>query len=735
MATSRTRKRFQILILSVLALFVTSWLELFLQRKQTFFGTGINQVFLFLLINVHVIIIIILLYIIIRQSIKLFVELHRQTPGSSFKRNLLFAFTIFSVVPSFLVFFTAGKLITKSIDDWFHARISIGLKNSIVLHEQQTFKLRLNLKNHGNLLFQEIKKLLKEDPEQIQKKLNIISQEQDYKLYLWGKNGQNLFGSIDDEINIWKEYHKLNDRSIQNLKNEFLNIINDQNKMEDIFDFYGSLYFVKQIKNENSNLIPNQKPITNIFIVLAKRYDNNIRNPLIAIQNSIYDYEQLKSMRNPIYWNYLFTFILVTLLILFLSIWCAFYLSRGISRPIHELLKAIEKIRRGHLDVKVGYETTSDLKNLAIGFNEMTKALQQAYNQLEQKNKDLFLILENIKEAVFFVDNFGRILTYNSASKELIAKYLGLSRFKNKKINFLGPDVTKTFFKLVRQLIKSQKDQLTEEVSFTFNSELNTLRVHFTHIKNPIAKPSLKDSEEGLLVVIEDLTNIVKINKIKTWQEAAKQMAHEIKNPLTPIQLATQRLQRKFRKTLNEDTVFLECTNTILSHVKIIKDLVSHFSEFAQMPTGQIESIDLNNITKDVTSLYEHSYPEIEFVYDLQKYIPLIKVDKKKIKRVIINLLDNSVRALKQNKEIKKIITIKTNFTTGRNQIELLVCDNGPGIPKHVKDKLFLPYVSGEKKNMGLGLAIVHEIITQIGASIKLLPAQTGATFQILIPV
>ena len=438
-------------------------------------------------------------------------------------------------------------------------------------------------------------------------------------------------------------------------------------------------------------------------------------------------------MRNPIYWNYLFTFILVTLLILFLSIWCAFYLARGISRPIDELLKAIEKIRRGHLDVKVSYQITSDLKNLAIGFNEMTKALQQAHDQLEQKNKDMFMILENIKESVFFVNKFGRVLTYNSASKELIAKYLGLSRFKNKKINFFGPQVTEIFFKLMRQLIKSKKNQLTQEVSFTFNSEFNTLLVHFTHIKTPIIKPSLKTSDEGLLVVVEDLTNIVKINKMKTWQEAAKQMAHEVKNPLTPIQLATQRLQRKFRKTLNDDKVFLECTNTILSHVKIIKDLVSHFSEFAKMPAGKIESIDLNNIIKEVTGLYEQGYPEIEFIYDLQKFIPLIKVDKKKIKRVIINLLDNSVRALKQN-QIKKTIKIKTNFTTGRNQIELLVADNGPGIPRHVKDKLFLPYVSGEKKNMGLGLAIVHEIITQIRGSIKLLPAQTGATFQILIP-
>ncbi|MBD3273415.1 HAMP domain-containing protein [Candidatus Dependentiae bacterium] len=591
---STPRKRFVILALSIAGFFITGWLEFFLFKRQYLSNQDTNRIALFLLINLHVITILILLYLIIRQSIKLFVEIHRKYPGSNFKRNLLFAFSIFSVVPSIMVFFIAGKLITASIDE-----------NYLSIQRQNFAELEIK------------------------------------------------------------------------------------------------------------------------------------------------DYKKFKPTRNPVYWSYLFTFILVTLLILFLSIWCAFYLAKGISKPIQELLKATERIRRGEKNVQISSDATSDLQGLAIGFNQMTKALQFAQSQLEQKNKEMLMIIENIKEAVFFINRFGRILTYNTASKVLVEKYLNLTRFKNKRINFFGPKVTKTFIKLVRELVENKKTQLTREINFSFKSDQKNFLVHLTYIKNSFLKTHINDPEDGILVVIEDLTDIVKINKIKTWQEAAKQMAHEIKNPLTPIMLATQRLQRKYKNHLEKEKVFLECTNTVLNHVKIIKDLVSHFSEFSQLPASKIEPLDLNEIINEVVFLYKISYPEIKFIYDLQKFMPFIKIDKKKIKRVIVNLMDNSVRILKQpnndkiipaylplkRAEEEKFIKIKTSFKTGLNQIELLISDNGPGIPRTVKNKLFLPYVSGEKKNMGLGLAIVHEIVTQTGGNIKLLDSQQGAVFQILLPV
>jgi len=380
-----------------------------------------------------------------------------------------------------------------------------------------------------------------------------------------------------------------------------------------------------------------------------------------------------------------------------------------------------------------------DFKILTSGFDDMTVSLKNAYKRLEMQNKEMLTMLEHIKESVFFVDEFGRIVTFNKAGKTLVEKYVTPQDFKGEKVSFLGKKIKDTFFSILRELLDSKKGYITKEVSFSHENELRTFMVYFTVIQN-----ELFETKNGVLVVVEDLSEVYKINKIKTWQEAAKQMAHEIKNPLTPIQLATQRLQKKLRKSNNAEPVFLDCIDTILHQVKTIKDLVSNFSEFAKMPGSHIEVLDANKVVKEVCYLYEMGYSDITFNYDLQNFIPSFRADKRKVKRVIVNLLDNSVRALRktinlQQSEIsvKKInlITLKTRFRTNRNQIEIIVADNGPGIPKEVKEKMFMPYVSTTNKNMGLGLAIVHEIITQAGGSIKLLPSIEGATFQLLLPV
>lgn len=240
--------------------------------------------------------------------------------------------------------------------------------------------------------------------------------------------------------------------------------------------------------------------------------------------------------------------------------------------------------------------------------------------------------------------------------------------------------------------------------------------------------------ESGLLVVVEDLTNIVKESQMKTWQTAARQMAHEIKNPLTPIQLATQRLQRKYRDILAHDAAFIGCTNTILNQVKIIKDLASHFSEFASMPDPHIEAININVIINELICLYQVSYPDIEFILTLHEPVPIIKSDAKKLKRVFVNLLDNSVRALQPIAQ--KRILITTAPDNALEKLAITFSDNGPGMPASVREQLFLPHVSTQKKNMGLGLAIIHDIIAhQLQGTIELINTESGTKFQILLPL
>jgi len=710
------RKRLVTLAFASLALFASGWFTIFFQRKQHLIGGGINRIFLLLLINAHLILSIILLYLIIRQSIKLATDRRRRVPGSAFKQNLFFAFIIFSVIPVIFVSFLACKLIRTSIDTWFQARLGRGLEMSLQLHELQTSEQRKKISSVGEKFCERLKN---DGPGALKGAEALENFSDDYKLGIWHPDGTEFYGSMSDEVHVWRNFRKLNDRSTKSLRVNFFEKLKSSNAKP--FDFYGSLYWVKRVLLED-------KPF---LFVVAQRYRPEIRYPLIELQNAITDYSQLKSIGGTISWSYRLTFLLIAFLILFLAIWCAFYLARGISKPIEDLLIAIRKVRGGDFDVQVDHGKSDDLKLLVSGFNDMISSLQRAYRHLEFHNKEMLTMLENIKESVFFVNNYGRILSYNATAKKLVANYLQVARFKNRKINFLGPRVKEIFFSIVRDINKNKKTYLSKEITFSHDGEQKTFMVYVTVIQSAVL-----EKNNGLLIVVDDLTEVYKINKIKTWQEAARQMAHEIKNPLTPIQLATQRLQRKLRKSDQVDPALMDCTETILRQVKIIKSLVSHFSEFAKMPGTAIESLDINKIVQEVVALYKVSYPEITFSYDLHKFLPAFKSDRRKLKRVVVNLLDNSVRALQgQNSCEKKIISIKTNFRTGRSQIELVVADNGPGISRDVKEKLFMPYVSSEKKNMGLGLAIVHEIVTNSGGSIKLLNSSEGASFRILLPV
>lgn len=732
-------KRILILLMSLLGLFLTTWIELSLQRKQNFIGAGINRTFLFLLINFHVIIIAFLLYVIVRQSIKLFFEFRQSTPGSVFKRNLLFAFTLFSVIPSFFVFFTAGKFISKSIDDWFHARISQGLTSGLELHKLQTSNLRNQLKTHGQELICNI--LQKIDPKQINNVNSVIAYNQEfqnlkakykeaenYSFYVLSSRTLGLVGTIKNEVLLWRKYRKLNDRTTHYLKKEFF-IALENHENENPFDFYGSLYWAKKINNT--------------FFILVLRYPTQIRETLIVIQNSISDYHQLKSMRNPIYFAYICTFLLATLLILLLSIWCAFFFARGLMQPIQELMNAMTKIKNENWDVQIANHPDNDLRHLTYGFNDMANALKSAHIQLQEKNHEMMLILENIHAAVFLINKFGRIISCNAPGQKLMEEYLDIKNYKNKKINVFGNEIKNKILELTRDLTKSQKNHIIKELTFEYKGENKTFMIHLAQINLNL---HLQKIEKGFLFFVEDLTDIVKIKTIKAWQEAAKQMAHEIKNPLTPIQIATQHLQRKYGPNLNYDQTFIDCTNTILDQVKTIKDLVSHFSKFASMPQLELETTNINNLISETTCLYKVSYPEIKLILNLDTSIPEMKLDKKKMRRALTNLLDNSVRAIQQSpptSSLNPFIKIQTRFIKHQNKIEILFSDNGPGIPRSVQNKIFMPYVSTEKKNMGLGLAIVRDIIEQMGGKIELektepvndVEQKPGAKFKIELPV
>jgi two-component system nitrogen regulation sensor histidine kinase NtrY len=715
------RHRFLGVGFGIVGLIAIIWLELFLQKKQHVIGGGVNRPFLFLLINAHIIIIVVLLYVIIRQIIKMFLERRKGAAGSVFRNNLAFAFILFSVIPSCFVFFTAGKFITKSIDRWFQARFVPGFDHALRLHEQHTQLLRAELTRQGTLYAAKIAALSSDASLSSWYSNAVSTLGAQYMFYVWDVTSKlGPCGSLRDEIRVWRTFRVCNDRTMKSLKEKFFQKINALPEQGGCFDFYGSLYFIKHVKN--------------VFIVFIYRYPEVVRSQLVGLQNAIDDYENLYVLRTSIYTTYSYTFFALALLILVLSLWCAFYLAKGMSKPIQELLDATEKVRQGNWNVHVAVDPTNDLQSLSQGFNDMTQAVRRAHAQLEMKNREMLAILENLSAAVFLVNQYGRIIFCNAAAEKLVSDVTTCENIKDKKVWVLGDAIKNKFFEIARELMSSRKNQMSKEITFSFD---NDTRMFVAYSRILVLINALESPERGLLVVLEDFTDIVKQSKMKTWQEAAKQLAHEIKNPLTPIQLATQRLQRRFAPILSNDTVAQKCTSTILEHVQIIKDLVTHFSHFASMPEPIIAQVSLIDLIHDVLNLYRMSYPDVLFVCESTPESIEIKTDKDKLRRVFINLLDNSVRALHKlpDTQDSRVIKIVITALAGQSKLYISFSDNGPGIAQSVRETLFLPYVSTEKKNMGLGLAIVHDIVLQLGGSINLVPTDCGAHFKLIFPL
>jgi two-component system nitrogen regulation sensor histidine kinase NtrY len=629
---------------------------------------------------------------------------------------------LFSVIPSFFVFFTSGRLIIASIDEWFAVHIERGLASGLEVHEQESKKIRETLKSHVEILARELEK---NDFENLQKlknyneAINKFLEQQNLKVtvYVWGKSGEKIRGGLCDEINVWRRFRQLNDRTTKSLTQDFWKKLKSMcdNKNFGCFDFYGSLYCIKNVKK--------------YYLILVYRYDPDIRYPIIEIQNAISDYKHLHNMRSSIYFVYLCTFGLLFLLILFLSIWCAIYLARGISKPIQELLGAMASVRGGNLEVQVSSNPSSDLQSLMKGFNEMAFTLRNAHSKLAQKNRELLTIVENITPAVFLINKLGRIISYNSSAGDLINKYFNVLCIRGKKITFVDKNIRTDCIGFIRELHRASLRHGVKEFSFPGIKEIfmiSVTEVGFSH------------SDVGIVIVVEELSNIVKMSKIHAWQDAAKQMAHEIKNPLTPIQLATQRLSRRYKTIVNNDPVFIECTNTILEQVNIIKNLIVSFSDFAAAPPPEYENCDLCIVIQEVIHLYEFGYPEISFIYKSSVTNLVMKIDRKKIQRMFVNLFDNSVRVLNKGSNIKKVIEVEVlsiNLEKQEYFVEILFSDNGPGIPQEVRNMIFLPYISTEKKNMGLGLAIVHDIVSLHGGVIELKETLKCTCFSIKLPI
>ena len=433
-------------------------------------------------------------------------------------------------------------------------------------------------------------------------------------------------------------------------------------------------------------------------------------------------YNQLRVQRGPLTGLYLSLFLMVTLLILVGSTWMGLYLAKRIVRPVQILAAAAREIGAGRLDQRIEPETNDEFGSLTEAFNAMagelattrrkversTIELERKHHEVEARRRYIETILERITTGVVSVDAAGAITTINSAA----ARLLSLDRAavgQAAKLVFDRPDL-QPIGSFLAGAGRSRSAPTAQEVAII----RGTQELHLAAVATAFVGES--GASEGVVLVLDDVTPLIRAQKVAAWREVARRLAHEIKNPLTPIQLSAERMRRHFADAPSGARALVEeCTTTIVGEVESLKGLVDEFSQFARMPSPRTAPADLESLINDTLGLYRGIFADVALETRCAADMPLVRLDSEQIRRVIINLVDNAIEAM----ERRGHLVIETQRDSANNVARIIVADDGPGIPPAEREKLFLPYYSTKRRGSGLGLAIVRRIIAEHGGSIE----------------
>ncbi len=449
-------------------------------------------------------------------------------------------------------------------------------------------------------------------------------------------------------------------------------------------------------------------------------------------------YQQARVLRQPLTAVYLSFFVMLTLLILVAATWMGLYLAKRITRPVQMLAAAAREIGAGHLDHRLVRETTDEFGSLIDAFNSMAtelaasrRRLERTAMDVERKHQDvearrryIETILERVATGVISVDQTGALRTVNPAAARLLGLTGDLSGLPVGTA--FGPGELRPLAELIEEAARSRREARPREIAMTVDGR----ELHLSAVTTPLV--GADGHPEGVVLVFDDVTPLIRAQKVAAWREVARRLAHEIKNPLTPIQLCAERLRRHFAGAPVATRALVdECTTTIVGEVDSLKGLVDEFSQFARMPAPRAVATDLHQLVNDVLALNDGLLTDVRVTRRFAPDLPPVSVDPEQIRRVVQNVVDNAIEAMDRTGEI----AVETEHDAGHSLVRLVIADHGPGIPASEREKLFLPYYSTKRRGSGLGLAIVRRIVAEHGGSIELSDNQpTGTRFAIELP-
>jgi PAS domain S-box-containing protein len=737
------RRRLRIVVLALLTTlaFVLLFVQSAFNTLEWLRPTSVSETFsLYVLSTINFLAFVVLLMVLVRNIIKLRRERREHRLGARFKTRLVVFFIALSLLPVTFLFFATTGLINRSIDKWFSLPGDEILKNAISMESLSRQGEREATRTLGRTLAH----LLARYP--VESRAEILLREVEADSITLAR----LFdanGAVELELNAGgPERPEARQSVIARLARDSVPaLLRDGTILIESTDpLAGSQRDIFFISGER---LPEVTPPRYLLIIRKLPTDLSVNLQLIRYQEE--RYENLKGYKKWYRNTALQTLALITLLVLFIAFWMAINVSRSIAEPVQKLAEATARIRSGDLDYVTDVVGDDELAALARSFNEMTmelaenrRRLEQSAGELQQINAELIerrqyieAILQSLSAGVISLDETGNVTTINEAA-------LGLLRIEQ---------VPVTGTALERLLPEPQREELRRLILFAARYRSITREVHFTlanqvNLDAAVTVTALHDvggEVRGAVIVVEDLSELIEAQRRAAWSEVARRMAHEIKNPLTPIRLSAERIARNLLgdsagpNCLTERQVGLvrECTAMIGTEVSTLQRMVDEFSTFARLPKIKLEPASINEVAQNALRLYDERLSGITLEFRLATDLPQILIDSGQMRQVLVNLIDNALEFLPLSTGERQLC-ISTREIQERRIVELSVADTGPGIPIEHRERIFEPYFSTRKRGTGLGLAIVSRIVAEHHGRIRVLENQPhGARFVIELPM
>lgn len=637
-----------------------------------------------------------LIAIIANQIKKLFRNIKKDVMGSRLSMRLVISFTLMAVIPGLIVYLVSVNFLTRSIESWFNVKVESALDGGLKLG---------------------------------QKALDIMLTDLELKAERMALSLSSLPAT--------SQYAALSDLR-EKTGVQDATIISDQGKIiavssNDAESFLPALPTLIQLKQAENNIYGKIEPITNkglylrvlapingtsvsnerLILQILQPVPNSLSTLAESVQDVFQDYQKLSYSRDSLKLIFSITLTLVLMLAILTAVAIGFLLSRKLSEPLALLAEGTKKIAKGNFKTMLPEKGKDELGVLVRSFNSMTRQLDQATQtsennqiRLESARSYLETVLAHLSSGVIVINDAMEIKSFNIAASKILQ--VDLSKNKDKLLTSISNKnkLLKDFVVSIQEEIKTSNRKMQPEIikQFEIRYEKNNQVLSLQITTLP------QNKVNNYVLMIDDITMMIQAQRNAAWSEVARRLAHEIKNPLTPIQLSAERIKHKLGSKLNkDDTEILEkAVSTIVNQVDAMKTMVNEFSEYARAPKLNLESTDINETIIEISHLFENS--GIKITTNLLKGLPKIKVDANMMRQVLINLIQNAQDAMVSN---TKKPSIKINTNKYKNYLVLSIEDNGPGFSEDILKKAFEPYVTTKSHGTGLGLAIVKKIIEE----------------------